>query len=238
MARVLEPGGKHLEELAARAARAAVEAGIELPDAGRPFAPHVTLARVREGRRGARPEVPERFYQLDFGLGWQPSAAAWVESPGGGAPYRVLAELPLSMGPPDRDRAGGPAAEKKPASGLGTGPAIPTIETLTEPEWGRAPREPRAPPQTGRTTMTRDTSKQTPADNSVRDKALTAALGEIEKSYGKGAIMRLGDALPGAGDARHLHRLALGSTWRSAARASPAGGSSRSSARSPRARRR
>jgi recombination protein RecA len=42
--------------------------------------------------------------------------------------------------------------------------------------------------------MTRDTTKQTPADNSVRDKALTAALGEIEKSYGKGAIMRLGDA--------------------------------------------
>ena len=95
VARVLEPEGQHLEELAARAARVAVGEGIELPDAGRPFAPHVTLARVREGRRGRRPEVPERFYRLDFGLGWQPSAAAWVESPGGGAPYRVLAELPL-----------------------------------------------------------------------------------------------------------------------------------------------
>ena len=31
-------------------------------------------------------------------------------------------------------------------------------------------------------------------ESKVRDKALTAALGDIEKSYGKGAIMRMGDA--------------------------------------------
>jgi 2'-5' RNA ligase len=99
VARVLEPVGERLAELAARAARAAAEAGVALPDAGRPFAAHVTLARIREGRRGERPRVPERFYELEFGLRWQPSAAAWVESPGGGAPYRVVAEFPLAAGP-------------------------------------------------------------------------------------------------------------------------------------------
>jgi 2'-5' RNA ligase len=109
VARVLEPGGARLAELAARVARAAAEAGIELPDArgakgakgaGRPFAPHLTLARVRRDRRHRRGGVvvPERFFELDFGLPWQPSAAAWVESPGGGAPYRVLVEFPLATG--------------------------------------------------------------------------------------------------------------------------------------------
>jgi recombination protein RecA len=42
--------------------------------------------------------------------------------------------------------------------------------------------------------------KKTPIDatkrRGVKEKALTAALGEIEKSYGKGAIMRLGDDNP------------------------------------------
>jgi len=45
--------------------------------------------------------------------------------------------------------------------------------------------------------MSRDSMKQaarTPTTDTARDKALTAALGEIEKSYGKGAIMRLGDS--------------------------------------------
>jgi recombination protein RecA len=43
--------------------------------------------------------------------------------------------------------------------------------------------------------MSREPAKQThAADSSPRAKALSAALGEIEKSYGKGAIMRLGDA--------------------------------------------
>jgi len=33
-----------------------------------------------------------------------------------------------------------------------------------------------------------------PADNTARDKALVAAMGDIEKAYGKGSIMRLGEA--------------------------------------------
>ena len=40
-------------------------------------------------------------------------------------------------------------------------------------------------------------SAQSPdRDSSAKDKALSAALAEIEKSYGKGAIMRLGDSAP------------------------------------------
>jgi recombination protein RecA len=35
-----------------------------------------------------------------------------------------------------------------------------------------------------------------PTGDAQREKALSAALGEIEKSYGKGAIMRLGDGVP------------------------------------------
>jgi 2'-5' RNA ligase len=102
VARVLEFGGTHLADLAARAARTADEAGLVLPGASagrapRPFAPHVTLARLREGRRGSG-KVPAAFLALDFALPWQPRAAAWVESPGGGAPYRVAEEFPLSDG--------------------------------------------------------------------------------------------------------------------------------------------
>ena len=37
------------------------------------------------------------------------------------------------------------------------------------------------------------TASNTGGNDAAREKALTAALGEIEKAYGKGAIMRLGD---------------------------------------------
>ena len=55
-------------------------------------------------------------------------------------------------------------------------------------------------------TPTPDRKKKTTASSPAsteaarrnRDKALTAALGEIEKSYGKGAIMRLGDGVANA----------------------------------------
>jgi len=102
--RVRELCGTHLADLATRAVRAAEEAGVELPDGERPFSPHVTLARVRE-RRGRRPAIPEAFFGLDFALPWQPRAAAWVESPGGGAPYRVVAEFLLAEGSPEPPRA-------------------------------------------------------------------------------------------------------------------------------------
>ena len=96
IARVEEPSGAgHLAELVERAEEAAEIAGVALPEAGRPFEPHVTLARVRADRHGSRPRVPPNFYGLDFQIDWTPTAAAWVQSPGGGEPYRVLGEFPL-----------------------------------------------------------------------------------------------------------------------------------------------
>ena len=94
-ATVREPGGERLLELAERAAEAAELSGLVLGDA-RPFVPHVTLARLRVDRHGSRPRVPPDFYALDFGLEWQPTHAAWVESVGNGEPYRVVAEYPLA----------------------------------------------------------------------------------------------------------------------------------------------
>lgn len=88
-------GGEDLEELRERGLEAAGMACVPLPEGGRPFRPHVTLARVRAERSGRRPRVPERFYDQDFGIEWQPSSAAWVESGGGGGGYRVAAEFPL-----------------------------------------------------------------------------------------------------------------------------------------------
>ncbi len=67
--------------------------------------------------------------------------------------------------------------------------------------------------------------------------ALDTALGQIEKAYGKGTIMRLGK-IAGRRDPGHLARRAPRSTSRSAVAACPRGASPRSSDRSPRARRR
>jgi 2'-5' RNA ligase len=87
--------GGALLELRERCFEAAGMACVSLPEEGRPFHPHVTLARVRPERSGRRPRVPQRYYAQDFGIEWQPSSAAWVESCGGGGGYRVAAEFPL-----------------------------------------------------------------------------------------------------------------------------------------------
>jgi len=70
----------------------------------------------------------------------------------------------------------------------------------------------------------------------ARDAALQGALTQIEREFGKGAVMRMGDE--GAQvrcDAIPTGALSL---WRSGSEASPAGASSRCSARSHRVRRR
>ena len=90
-------GGRDLLELRERGLEAAGMACVPLPEEGSPFRPHVTLARVRAERSGRRPRVPERYYALDFGIEWQPSSVAWVESSGGGGGYRVAAEFPLGI---------------------------------------------------------------------------------------------------------------------------------------------
>ncbi len=91
--------------------------------------------------------------------------------------------------------------------------------------------------------MSQTRAKPSPAtqgaggDRGPKDKALQAAIGEIEKSYGKGAIMRLGDERDrGQGDPGHPDGLVWPSTSRWAARVFRAGASSRSSARRARAR--
>jgi recombination protein RecA len=55
---------------------------------------------------------------------------------------------------------------------------------------------------------TRKTKAPGDGANDARDKALAAALGEIEKSYGKGSIMRLGD---GGGLMREIEGIGTGS---------------------------
>jgi hypothetical protein len=67
-------------------------------------------------------------------------------------------------------------------------------------------------------------------------KALSAALGQIEKQFGKGSVMRLGDSAI-VRDVPVVSTGSLGSMSRSASAACPAAGWSRSTARSPRARR-
>jgi len=64
---------------------------------GRPFHPHVTVARPRVDRRGRGASVPEAFRALAPGLVWRPVAAALVESLRGAGParYAVLHEFPL-----------------------------------------------------------------------------------------------------------------------------------------------
>ena len=74
--------------------------------------------------------------------------------------------------------------------------------------------------------------------NMDKQKALDAALAEIEKSFGKGSIMRLGANDRIIEVRGHLHRLARRSTSRSGTAACRAGASSRSSGRRARARRR
>ncbi len=79
------------------------------------------------------------------------------------------------------------------------------------------------------------TSAEAPKMDENKAKALQAALSQIEKQFGKGSIMKLGDA-----DATRASRSSppapSASTSRSAWAASPAAASSRSSARNPPAR--
>ena len=80
-------------------------------------------------------------------------------------------------------------------------------------------------------------STQDPAAAKARDAALQGALSQIERQFGKGTVMRMGDQ--GAQvkvDA--IPRARCRWTSRSASAACRAAASSRSSARSPRARRR
>ena len=65
-----------------------------------------------------------------------------------------------------------------------------------------------------------------------RDKALEAALGQIEKQFGKGSVMRMGDNLDMA--SRPSPPAPSRSTWPWASGACPGAGSWRSSGRSPR----
>ena len=73
--------------------------------------------------------------------------------------------------------------------------------------------------------------------NQEKVKALETAVAQIERQFGKGSIMRLGaqDAMQRQRDPDRLDRR---STWRSASAGCRAAGSSRSTGRSPRARRR
>lgn len=69
-----------------------------------------------------------------------------------------------------------------------------------------------------------------------RKKALAAALSQIEKQFGKGSVMRMGDA----NAVRNIEVISTGSlslTWRSASAACPRGVWLRSTGRNPRARR-
>ena len=71
-----------------------------------------------------------------------------------------------------------------------------------------------------------------------RIKAIEMAVGQIEKQFGKGSIMRLGQKDAGYTDPRHFDRRRSASTTRSASAACRAAASSRSSGPSRRARRR
>ena len=74
-------------------------------------------------------------------------------------------------------------------------------------------------------------------DAKAKDAALEAAVTQIERDFGQGSLMRLG-ADSARSRSRRSRPAPLRSTWRSASAACRAGGSSRSSARSPRERRR
>ena len=75
-------------------------------------------------------------------------------------------------------------------------------------------------------------------DQKERNKALDIAVGQIEKQFGKGSIMRLGQRGAIAPVERHPHRRRSASTTRSASAACRAAASSRSTGRSRPARRR
>lgn len=90
------PGG--LAGLAADVAAACVALGARADE--RPWRAHVTVARPTD-RRGAR--APERFFELDLGLVWQPNRVALVQSlagreraDGGRESYRVIADFALA----------------------------------------------------------------------------------------------------------------------------------------------
>ena len=72
----------------------------------------------------------------------------------------------------------------------------------------------------------------------ARDTALQGALSQIERQFGKGTVMRMGDPGRSGQGARRSRPARCRSISRSASAASRAGASSRSSARSPPARRR
>ncbi len=71
-----------------------------------------------------------------------------------------------------------------------------------------------------------------------KQKALDAALAQIERQFGKGSIMRLGGDNPVVGDRSRSRPARSGSTSRSASAACRGAGSSRSTVRKARARRR
>ena len=80
--------------------------------------------------------------------------------------------------------------------------------------------------------------KPTSSSRTGRDAAIELAVSGIEKQFGKGAIMRLGDDEQAARGRRSFRPARWRSTSRSASAACRAAASSRSTGRSRRARRR
>ncbi len=89
-----------------RDVEAAARRVVELPDEGRPYSPHLTLARPRAPWRG---EAVERFaaaFGPPLGEPFRVDAGRLVASelgrgPGGGALYRDVATFPLAAGTED-----------------------------------------------------------------------------------------------------------------------------------------
>jgi len=92
---VRETQGQNLARLQERVARACQTQGFA-PDQ-RGWSPHLTVARLRGGRRGPPFQVPPAFYELDLALPWKPARVELVESLAGGAAraYGATRAFPL-----------------------------------------------------------------------------------------------------------------------------------------------